>query len=109
MTDWSASSDPYKDSDQDRLGSGKSERQYHSANWAMKWLKISWRVFCLRILQRKKNKYLMLLNKKSDMSNEQDSNFFDCRIEFWEEKGIRSQWSMNNAEFLNLPHKHYET
>ena len=39
MTDWSVSSDPYKDSDQDRLGSGKSERQYHSANWAMKWLK----------------------------------------------------------------------
>ena len=36
MADWSLSSDPYKDSNQDSLGFGKSERLlFHIANWAM--------------------------------------------------------------------------
>ena len=40
MADWSPSSDPHQDSNPDCLGFGKSERLFHSANWAMDWLKI---------------------------------------------------------------------
>ena len=41
MADWSLSSDLYKDSNQDCLCFGKSERPlFHSANWAMGWMKI---------------------------------------------------------------------
>ena len=36
MADWLPSSDPHQDLNQDC----KSERLFHSANWAMDWLKI---------------------------------------------------------------------
>ena len=40
MADWSKSSDPYLDLNQDCFDFGKSERLFHSANWAMDGLKI---------------------------------------------------------------------
>ena len=43
MADWSTSSDPHQDSNPDSLGFGKSERLFHSANWAMDSLKVCWK------------------------------------------------------------------
>ena len=40
IADWSPSSDPYLDLNQDSVCLGKSERLFNSANWAMVWLKI---------------------------------------------------------------------